>query len=82
MPIIDGMNDDYIEYFSLEEYINRIKLLPRVLEHLEETNKEFDSYMNKLSKYDEEYIINYWIYLENLKWIYLHLLLVLLARRY
>ena len=63
MPIIDGMNEDYIEYFSLEEYINRIKLLPRVLEHLEETNKEFDSYMNKLSKYDEEYIINYWIYL-------------------
>ena len=57
MPIIDGMNEDYIEYFSLEEYINRIKLLPRVLEHLEETNKEFDSYMNKLSKYDEEYII-------------------------
>lgn len=63
MPIVDGMNDDYIEYFSLEEYINRIKLLPKVLEHLEETNKEFDNYMNKLSKYDEEYIINYWIYL-------------------
>ena len=57
MPIIDGMNDDYIEYFPLEEYINKIKLLPKVLEHLEETNKEFDSYMNKLSKYDEEYII-------------------------
>lgn len=55
------MNDDYIEYFPLEEYINKIKLLPKVLEHLEETNKEFDSYMNKLSKYDEEYIINYWI---------------------
>ena len=63
MPIIDGMNDDYIEYFPLEEYINKIKLLPKVLEHLEETNKGFDSYMNKLSKYDEEYIINYWIYL-------------------
>ena len=24
MPIIDGMNDDYIEYFPLEEYINKI----------------------------------------------------------
>ena len=23
MPIIDGMNDDYIEYFPLEEYINK-----------------------------------------------------------
>lgn len=48
MPIVDGMNNDYIEYFSLEEYINRIKLLPKVLEKLKETNKEFDNYMNKL----------------------------------
>ena len=63
MPIVDGMNNDYIEYFSLEEYISKIKLLPKVLEKLEETNKEFDNYMNKLSEYDEEYIINYWIYL-------------------
>lgn len=46
-----------------EEYVKRIKLLPRVLEHLEDTNKEFDNYMMELSKYDEEYIINYWIYL-------------------
>lgn len=63
MPIINGMNDDYVEYFSLEEYISRIKLLPRILEHLEETNKNFDKYINSLSKYDEDYIINYWIYL-------------------
>lgn len=62
-PIINGMNSDYVELFSLEEYVSRIKLLPRVLEHLEETNKEFDSYMKKLAFYDEEYIINYWIYL-------------------
>ena len=63
MPIIDGMNSDYVDYFSLEDYISRIKLLPRVLEHLEDTNKEFDKYINELFKYDEEYIINYWIYL-------------------
>lgn len=63
MPIIDGMNSDYVNYFSLEDYISRIKLLPRVLEHLEDTNKEFDKYINELFKYDEEYIINYWIYL-------------------
>ena len=63
MPIVDGMNEDYVEYFPLEEYISRIKLLPRVLEHLEETNKNFDKYMHDLSKYDEDYIINYWIYL-------------------
>ena len=46
MPIIDGMNSDYVDYFSLEDYISRIKLLPRVLEHLEDTNKEFDKYIN------------------------------------
>ena len=63
MPIINGMNSDYVDYFSLEDYISRIKLLPRVLEHLEDTNKEFDKYINELFKYDEEYIINYWIYL-------------------
>lgn len=63
MPIIDGMNNDFIEYFPLEEYVKKIKLLPKVLEHLEDTNKEFDNYMIELSKYDEEYIINYWIYL-------------------
>ncbi len=63
MPILNGMNDDKIEYFSLEEYIKRIKLSSELLEHLEETNKEFDKYMQELSKYDEEYIINYWIYL-------------------
>lgn len=64
MPINEyGMNDDFVNYFSLEEYISNIKLLPRLLEHLEDTNREFDEYMKKLSKYDEEYIVNYWIYL-------------------
>lgn len=53
MPIIDGMNNDFIEYFPLEEYVKKIKLLPKVLEHLEDTNKEFDNYMIELSKYDE-----------------------------
>ncbi len=48
MPICDGMNDDYVEYFLLEDYIARIKLLPKVLEHLEDTNKDFDDYMTKL----------------------------------
>ena len=68
-PIVEGMNSDYIDYFPLEEYISRIKLLPKLLEHLEETNKEFDRYMQKLSQYDEEYIINYWIYLQYIELI-------------
>lgn len=62
MPIVNGMNSDYINYFYLFDYISKIKLSPRVLEHLEITNREFDNYMHTLSCYDEEYIINYFIY--------------------
>lgn len=64
MPInSEGMNDDFVKYFSLEEYIDKIRLLPNLLIHLEETNREFDNYIRKLKQYDREYIINYWIYL-------------------
>jgi len=59
----NGMNNDYVNYFQLIDYVNRIKLLPFLLEHLEETNKSFDDYMKKLLKYDQDYIVNYWIYL-------------------
>ncbi len=57
------MNDKVVEYFPLEEYINRIKLLPRVLEHLDDTNNAFKDYINKIGAYDEKYIIDYWVYL-------------------
>lgn len=64
MPInSQGMNSDYIKYFDLEEYVSRIKLTTKLLEHLESTNCDFDNYMKQLSNYDEEFIINYWIYL-------------------
>ncbi|MBQ8192510.1 MAG: Fic family protein [Bacilli bacterium] len=64
MPINEeGMNLDYVSYFPLEEYVNKIKLSSYLLEHLENTNREFDSYMKTLANYDQEYIINYWIYL-------------------
>lgn len=62
-PIINGMNSEHVKYFQLEDYIDRIKLLPPLLEHIEETNKEFDKYMQRLAQYDENYIVNYWIYL-------------------
>lgn len=64
MPINSlGMNDDFVSYFDLEEYISKIKLQRNLLEHLETTNRDFDEYMKKLATYDQEYIINYWIYL-------------------
>ena len=62
MPIdIRGMNSDFIEYFDMEEYVDRIRLLPYLLEHLESTNRDFDDYMRKLAKYKEDYIIKHWI---------------------
>ena len=62
-PIVNGRNEDIVKYFSLEEYVDKIKLEPYVLTHLEETNKAFNDYLKTLSKYDPDYIINYWIYL-------------------
>ena len=62
MPIDEyGRNLDFVEYFSLEEYIDKIDLLDPLLNHLEETSKEFDEYVSLLAMYDNEAIINYWI---------------------
>lgn len=62
MPIDEyGMNSDYVSYFSIEEYVDKIKLLPKLLEHLEATNRSFDEYMKTLSNYEEDYVVNYWI---------------------
>ena len=62
MPVDElGMNLDYVSYFSLEEYIEKINLLDSLMYHLEDTDKEFDKYMSLLSTYDDEDIINYWI---------------------
>ena len=33
----NGMNEDYVEYFPLEEYVDRIILSPLVLEHLQDS---------------------------------------------
>ena len=56
-----GRNLDYVGYFSLKEYIDKIDLLDYLLNHLEETSKEFDEYVALLAMYDDETIINYWI---------------------
>lgn len=62
MPIDEfGRNLDYVEYFSLEEYIDKIDLLDYLLNHLEETSKEFDKYVSLLAEYKDEDVVNYWI---------------------
>lgn len=50
-----------INYFDLFDFLSKIKLNANVLEHLEETNQNFDNYFKKLAKYDDEFILYFWI---------------------
>ena len=62
MPIDElGRNLDFVEYFPIEEYVEKIDLHDNLLDHLEETCKNFDEYISLLADYDGEAIINYWI---------------------
>lgn len=54
-------NDNPVPRFSLEEYVNRIKLESYVLEHMEETNREFQKYMKLLMQFDDYSLITLWI---------------------
>ena len=60
----NGMNDAEVKYFPLSEYVDRIILLPDILEHLQDTNHDFINYIKMIAKYDENYIVDYWIYLQ------------------
>ena len=57
----NGCNDNKVSYFSLSKYIEKIKLNSNILNHLEETSQEFDKYITKLMKYDEETILYFLI---------------------
>ena len=60
----NGMNDAYVNYFSLSDYVDKIVLSPDLFEHLQDTNHDFIEYLKKIAKYDENYIVDYWIYLQ------------------
>lgn len=61
MGPLNGQNIEKVKYFSLEEYVSKIKLNDSLLFHLEDTNKAFDQYMTKLSQYDADKVIHFWI---------------------
>ena len=61
MKIENGVNLNKFDYFPLEEYVNRITVEDFVLEHMEETNKEFDEYSTVLSKCDDYTKIYYFL---------------------
>lgn len=47
--------------FILNEYISSIRLSNEVLEHLQETNENFENYFKKITKYDEIIMIYIWL---------------------
>lgn len=61
MGPINGMNPNKVSYFSMEEYVNNIKLEDYLLKHLDETSKDFDKYLRELSSYGDYAMIYYWI---------------------
>ena len=61
MGPINGMNPNKVSYFSMEEYVDRIKLENSLLEHLDETSKEFDRYLKQLASYGNYPMVQYWI---------------------
>lgn len=54
-------NDAKVNYFSLEEYVKRIHLEKYLLEHMEETNRCFDEYMQFLKQFDSYALVTFWI---------------------
>ena len=61
MEIIKHDVAQKVNYFNLFDFISKIKLSSRVLEHMEETNQDFDKYFQKLAKYDDAFVLYFWI---------------------
>ena len=61
MNIIEHDVAKEINYFNLFEFIDKIKLSPRVLEHMEATNKDFDKYLSKFSEFEDSFATYFWI---------------------
>lgn len=61
MKPLNGMNPELVPYFSLEEYVSRIKVTDKVLFHLEDTNRDFDAYVRRLARCGDYTILHQWI---------------------
>lgn len=61
MAIVNEQNLEKVKYFELKDYIDKIKVDSNVLQHMEDTNKEFNNYMKKINIYDKEDIIHFWL---------------------
>ncbi len=61
MEIINYENPNKVYYFDLRDYISKIKLEDYVLEHIKETNTNFDIYMKRIRSYNMDDIIHFWL---------------------
>lgn len=61
MEVIKHDQAKKINYFNLFDFIDKIKLSPSVLDHMQETNLEFDNYFKRLSHFDDEFVLYFWI---------------------
>ena len=61
MEIVNYENPNKVKYFDLRDYVSKIKLNSNVLEHMEETNKDFDTYMQRINACEEEDVIHLWL---------------------
>ena len=61
MEIVNGQNPNKVKYFDLGDFISKIKVDSYVLEHMEETNKDFDAYMRRIKQYEETDLLHFWL---------------------
>lgn len=60
----EWVNENHVEFFEINDFIDKIKLSDNVLEHVEETSSEFEKYLEKLayfSEYDDYTMMYYWL---------------------
>lgn len=59
--IVDNQNLEKVKYFDLRDYISKIKIDSDVLCHMNDTSNEFKDYLEKLSLFDKDEVIHYWL---------------------
>ena len=61
MNIIKHDTANKITYFNLFDFMDKIHIDSDVLLHMQETSLKFDEYFKKLSNYDDEFVLYFWI---------------------
>lgn len=61
----NGINLQDVSYFPIEEYVQKINLNDKLLNHMEYTNKDFTDYFNKLKNYSDYAVMTWFINMFN-----------------